>query len=194
MIHMWFLQQIARSSKHALHDHHGDAEALTEEGNEHEHEHHDNEAADDEDEHGAKHLDDTDPDKWLEKVAGLFSSFEPPYSAPYMGLLIISIFWAYLALLALLFSKFKFSSNDYRLPIIVFIIWFIISPTLVTVVLNDGFGTKPISYDLLQIIIGCILVTLFGIAAPRHMERLFEGQLCPLAKDETVYAALHFGL
>jgi len=127
-------------------------------------------------------------------LSSLIGSYNPEYSPPYMGLLIIIMYWVYVGVLSFFFTKLGFTWFDYRVPILIYTICFIVSPLMVTIVLSDVFNTKPLGYDLFQIMVGTFILNCLGIGTPKHMERLLEGKLCPLGKDEVLYAVLHYGM
>jgi len=171
LIHLWFLKQYlgAEEVEHVIDS--IDVDDLVTFKKEHSAHHHDD---------GESHLDD--------------NHYDPKHSPPYMAVIIIMMLWIILGILSFFFARLGFNASDYRVPIFIYFICSLLSPILVTIVLSDKFGSKPLEYDLFQILFGGFVVNLVGISTQKNLERILEGKLCPIVEGEVLYPALHYGM
>lgn len=116
------------------------------------------------------------------------------HSPPYMILLIIVLMSVVNIGITVLLMRYKYSINDYRIPFLIYTSCYSLSAILTTIVLNDGFLNKPLAYDLFQVIVGCYISSMLLMRTPQFITRLFEGKVCPLREEETLYALIHYNL
>ncbi|ODN04833.1 hypothetical protein Ocin01_01831 [Orchesella cincta] len=116
------------------------------------------------------------------------------HSPPYIALLMVIVMFFTKTAICYSIMRYKYAIGDYRLPFVIYTLCMSLSCFLVTIVLSNGFGTKPLGYDLFQIITACYLASLLMMRTPRFIQKLFEGKMCPLREDEHMYALNHYGV